>query len=234
MDYGGTPELSVVIPTVDSLSERVRACIESVRSNTAAAHEVLVMENRAPPQGYTAPVNAGIRAARGQYVAVVNDDTTVKPGWWPPLRKALDDGALVAFPDFGEFPRSDFFAAPVLAVGREGIAEASHSATEFFDPAMKVWYQDLDLLVRLCEMKRPPVAVAESGFKGKWGTTIKSLDDPERAAWVRKAIEEDREVFARKWSGGRRAPRVRAILAPYIDSEHDPAATAPGEREQAG
>jgi glycosyltransferase involved in cell wall biosynthesis len=234
MRYGGTPELSVVIPTVDALSRRVRECIDAVRQHTDSEHEILVIENRAPPQGYTAPVNAGIRGAQGNYIVVVNDDIRVTADWWPPLRRALDDGALVSFPDYGEFPRSDFFAAPVLALSREALALCSHSAADFLDPSMKVWFQDLDLLVRLCEIKRPPVPVRESGFEGKWATTIKSLDDPKLAAWVREAIEHDQRVFGEKWSGGRRGPRVRAILAPYMQSDEAAAATAPGEPEQAG
>ena len=123
MRYGGTPELSIVIPTVDVLSVRVRECVDAVRSNTDAEHEIVLVENRSPPQGYTAPVNAGIRGAQGQYVVVLNDDVQMMEGWWPPMRKALDEGALVSFADFGGFPRSDLFAAPCIALSREALVE---------------------------------------------------------------------------------------------------------------
>jgi glycosyltransferase involved in cell wall biosynthesis len=230
MRYGGTPELSIVIPTVDVLSVRVRECIDAVRSNTDAEHEIVLVENRSPPQGYTAPVNAGIRAAQGQYVVVLNDDVQMLEGWWPPMRKALDEGALVSFADFGGFPKSDLFAAPCIALSREALAECSYSPGAFLDPRFKVWFQDLDLLLRLCEMKRPPIPVA-SPFQGKWATTVKSLDDPEMAAWVRDQIAADMQAFSDKWSGGRRAPRARAILAPFLEQEQPAAMSTPGEAE---
>ena len=233
MRYGGTPELSIVVPTVDVLSVRVRECIDAVRSNTEAEHEIVLVENRSPPQGYTAPVNAGIRAARGRYVVVLNDDVRMMEGWWPPLRKALDQGALASFADFGGFPKSDFFAAPCIAFSREALKECAHSPEEFLDPRFKVWFQDLDLLLRLCEMKRPPVAVA-SGFQGEWDTTVKSVDDPEMSAWVREQIAADRLAFAKKWSGGRRQPRAKAILAPFIEPDGPAAVTTQGEAEPGG
>ncbi len=233
MRYGGTPELSIVIPTVDVLSVRVRECVDAVRSYTEAEHEIVLVENRSPPQGYTAPVNAGIRGAQGQYVVVLNDDVQVMEGWWPPMRKALDEGALVSFVDFGGFPRSDLFAAPCIALSREALAECSHSPEDFLDPRFKVWFQDLDLLLRLCEMKRPPIPVA-SPFQGKWATTVKSLDDPEMAAWVREQIAADKKAFSDKWSGGRRAPRARAILAPFLEHEQQAALSTPGEAEPDG
>jgi glycosyltransferase involved in cell wall biosynthesis len=233
MKYGGTPELSIVIPTVDVLSDRVRECVDAVRSNTEAEHEIVLVENRSPPQGYTAPVNAGIRAAQGRYVVVLNDDVQMMEGWWPPLRKALDEGALVSFADFGGFPKSDFFAAPCIALSREALTECAHSPESFLDPRFKVWFQDLDLLLRLCEMKRPPVPVA-SRFQGKWATTVKSLDDPEMSAWVREQITADQLAFSEKWSGGKRGARAKAILAPFMEPDEPAAVTTQGEAELGG
>jgi GT2 family glycosyltransferase len=34
-----------------------------------------------PNQGFSHACNAGVRAARGRYIVVLNDDTTVTPGW---------------------------------------------------------------------------------------------------------------------------------------------------------
>ena len=66
-------------------SLRAAARLRGVDSaSTEADHELLVLENRSPPQGYTAPANAGIRAARGRYIVVLNDDVELLEGWWPP------------------------------------------------------------------------------------------------------------------------------------------------------
>ena len=61
-------------------------------------HELIVIDNGAPPQGFTAPVNAGLRAARGRYLVVLNDDVEVLDGWWEPLARALDVGHKIVFP----------------------------------------------------------------------------------------------------------------------------------------
>src|SRR4029077_12125547 len=97
-DRGGGPELSIVIPTLDAAGERVRSCLHAIGCPTADPHEVIVVDNGSSPQGYTAPVNAGIRAAAGRYVVVMNDDVEPLPGWWQPLRAGLEAGASVTFP----------------------------------------------------------------------------------------------------------------------------------------
>src|SRR5437764_188160 len=89
---GEDPELTIVIPTLDAASERVRACVSAVHRATEGPYEIAIVDNGAPPQGFTAPVNSGIRAARGDFVVVLNDDVELLPGWWPPLRARLEAG----------------------------------------------------------------------------------------------------------------------------------------------
>ena len=51
--------------------------------------------------GVNASWNIGIRsaiAAGAEYIAVVNNDLAFSPGWWPPLRSALDSGHAVVSP----------------------------------------------------------------------------------------------------------------------------------------
>ena len=77
---GEEPELTIVIPTLDAASERVRACITAIhRATPEAPYEIVVVDNGSPPQGFTAPVNSGLRAARGRYAVVLNDDVEVLP-----------------------------------------------------------------------------------------------------------------------------------------------------------
>lgn len=55
--------------------------------------------------GFAAGCNAGARAARGDMLLFLNNDTTVTPGWLPPLREALRAegvgavGPLLLYPD---------------------------------------------------------------------------------------------------------------------------------------
>jgi GT2 family glycosyltransferase len=213
-------ELSVVVPTIDALSARVKRCVESVRHHTGAPHELLLLENRSPPQGFTAPVNAGIRAARGRYVAVLNDDVEVRAGWWPPLRMALDEGASLALPGAAAYNR-DHFAAFCFAFRADAVTRLECAPGEFFDPELKLWFQDLDLLLRLLEAGDPPVVVRESEIVHYGGETVLS----ERASpdgWIERRIERDRAVFGEKWPGGRRGERAAALLSVLPKPKNEP------------
>ena len=190
-------ELSVVIPTLDATSDRVRRCVAAIQRATDAAHEIVVLDNGAPPQGFTAPVNAGLRATCGSYVVVMNDDVEVQPGWWPPLRAALDEGASVVFPlTEGSAMRRDF-AAWCFAMSREGLERYGHGPGELFDPELRVWYQDTDLLERLRAVGKPPQCVDASRIRHGLSETVAS-DDPALRAWIEQEIARDKAAFHRK------------------------------------
>ncbi len=195
---GSDPELTVVVPTLDVVSPRVRACLAAVQSCTDAPHEIVVIDNGAPPQGFTAPVNAGLRAARGAYAVVMNDDVEVTPGWWPPLRETLRAGAAVAFPLTVDGAMRRDFAAWCFGLGRAALDEFSAAPGEFFDPALRVWYQDTDLLARLQAAGRPPVLCEASRIRHGLSETVASTD-PALRAWIDARIAEDRAVFDARW-----------------------------------
>jgi GT2 family glycosyltransferase len=197
---GEEPELTVVIPTLDAASDRVRAGIAAVQATTDVAHEIVIVDNGCPPQGFASPVNAGVRAARTPYVVVMNDDVEPLPGWWPPLRAALDAGAPVSFPLTIDGPMRFDFAAWCFAMTREAVDEFSHADGEFFDPSLVLWYQDTDLLHRLRQAGRPPVHVEESRIRHGLSESVGS-EDPELSAWIRVQVAADRERFLGKYPG---------------------------------
>jgi GT2 family glycosyltransferase len=195
---GEDPELTIVIPTLDAASERVRACVSAIhRTTSEAPYEIVLVDNGAPPQGFTGPVNSGLRAARGRYAVVMNDDVEVLPGWWPPLREALDAGASVSFPVTIDGAMRNDFAAWCFAVSRESLERFECEPGEFFDPRFRVWYQDTDLLARLREAGTPPVCVEGSQIRHGLSETVAS-DDPELRAWISAEVERDREAFLAK------------------------------------
>jgi GT2 family glycosyltransferase len=210
-------ELTVVIPALDVLAERVRRCVESVRSHTDVAYEIVLVGNDSPPQGFTAPANSGIRAARGDYVVVMNDDVEVMAGWWPPLRAELERGAYASFPTTEDGGHRHDFTGWCFAVSREAIVRMGHSPEEFFDPQFRVWFQDTDLLLRLCEAGHPPVVASGSRITHGRSQTLEDRTDEEFASWVEQQIERDREAFRRKWPGGRRGPLARRLLSQVPD-----------------
>ena len=198
---GEEPELTVVIPTLDATSDRVRRCVAAVQGSTDAAHEIVIVDNGAPPQGFTAPVNAGLRAARTPYAVVMNDDVLVLPGWWLPLKDALDAGAAVAFPVTIEGAMRTDFAAWCFAVSRDGLERYAVQDGEFFDPRLRVWYQDTDLLHRLRQAGNPPRLVQESRIRHGLSETVAS-DDPALKAWLVQEIAGDRQRFEAKHGVG--------------------------------
>jgi GT2 family glycosyltransferase len=194
---GERAELTVVVPTLDASAPRVRGCLAALAANTHAPHQVVVIDNGAPPQGFTAPVNAGLRAVDTAYAVVMNDDVEVLEGWWEPLRAALDGGASVAFPQTVEGAMRDDFAAWCFALTARTIAEMSHAPGEFFDPTLRVWFQDTDLLVRLRGIGRPPRLVPESHIRHALSATVRT-EDPALRAWIEQTIAADKAAFARK------------------------------------
>jgi hypothetical protein len=196
-ELGLAPELTVVIPTLDATTERVRACVTAIQARTEVPHQIVLIDNGAPPQGFTAPVNAGLRAVDTPYAVVVNDDVEVLSGWWAPLREALDAGAAVCFPfTEGGRTRTDF-AAWCFALTREALEDMAHAPGEFFDPELRVWYQDTDLLARLRAAGRPPVLVRESHVRHLLSVTVET-DDRALRGWIAEVVGEDRAAFQRK------------------------------------
>jgi GT2 family glycosyltransferase len=200
-------ELTIVIPTLDAGSERVRRCLAAIGAATGAAHEIVIVDNGSPPQGFSGPVNAGVRAARSAYVVVMNDDVEPEPGWWEPLRAALDAGAAVAFPLTVDGAMRTDFAAWCFAIGRPAIEEFGHCPGELFDPSLVIWFQDTDLLNRLRRAGRPPVLVRESTIRHGLSQTL-ACPDARLGAWVREQIELDKLRFEAKHPDVRLLPQV--------------------------
>jgi GT2 family glycosyltransferase len=200
---GEEVELSIVIPTLDATSERLRRCVAALHNTTGVAHEIVVVDNGAPPQGFTAPVNSGLRAARGAYCVVMNDDVETLDGWWPPLRDALSRPsapAAVAFPHTVDGPMRLDFAAWCFALSRSTLELFAVAPGEFFDPGLVVWYQDTDLLERLRQAGRPPEHVPASRIRHGLAETVMS-DDGTLRAWINAQVLRDKAAFERKHGG---------------------------------
>lgn len=110
------PLISLVIPVHGALP-LLRECLLSISRHTAAPYEIILVDNasdaatrrylrsrrgarlieNARNLGFARAVNQGMRAARGTYIAWVNSDTRVTPGWLERLADVLKaDPALAA------------------------------------------------------------------------------------------------------------------------------------------
>ncbi|HXC23033.1 MAG TPA: glycosyltransferase, partial [Solirubrobacteraceae bacterium] len=195
-------DVSVIIPTLDATSPTVIGCIANMQATLEVPYELIVLDNGAPPQGFTAPVNAGLRAARGRHLVVVNDDVEVLDGWWEPLAQALDAGAQLVFPltldDYmQEFQRWGCeFPGWCFAIGRDTFARMTVEPGEFFDPAMTVWYQDTDLSLRLSSIGAQPLCVPASRIRHRLHQTASlTHEDTAFNAWIRGRISSDSAYF---------------------------------------
>lgn len=104
------PCVSVVIPNWNG-ARWLERCLASLRTQTLRDFELIVVDNgstddslaivrRCWPEacwlamghnvGFAAGVNAGIRQARGEFVALLNNDTEAEPGWLAALVDALE------------------------------------------------------------------------------------------------------------------------------------------------
>jgi hypothetical protein len=193
-------EVSVVIPTLDAASAELRACVRAVQATIRVAHEIVVLDNGAPPQGFTAPVNAALRAARGRHLVVMNDDVRVLDGWWEPLADALDRGAPLVFPLTVAGRMRWEFAAWCFAMRRETLADMASAPGEFFDPSMVVWCQDADLRKRLSAQGTPPLCVPESRIRHVGSRTLR-VAAPHNALrnWIHAQAGRDTAIFRARY-----------------------------------
>jgi glycosyltransferase involved in cell wall biosynthesis len=194
---------SVVLPAGerDATSERVRIALRAIDATVKVPHEVILVDNGAAPQGFTAPVNAGLRATRGAYVVVMNDDVEPLPGWWDKLRERLDLGESVAYPLTVNGANRTDFAAWCFAMPRQTLEDYAVAPGEFFDPELVVWYQDTDLLQRLRDDGRPPSCVTGAYIKHSHSQTVRSKN-PELRAWVKAQVAADEVAFLGKHGTG--------------------------------
>ena len=188
----GTPRLSVIVLAWNHL-DLTRRCVESIRAGTNGAHELIIVDNASSDGtaeyattaadkavintenlGFAAGNNTGLAVAAGTYIAFVNNDTVLPPGWDDHLTTILETepSAGMVLPavtaagnpvtvrsapgetvetllPFGEFP-----SGVVVVLRRsqiealEGWNEAYERASgEDLDLAFTVWAHGLDVVL---------------------------------------------------------------------------------------
>ena len=132
------PAASIIIPNWNGAAH-LPTCLQALRAQTAANHEVIVTDNAssdpsrsllasdypevkviALPRnlGFTGACNAGLRAGQGEVLILLNNDTEAAPGW---LEAVL--AAFARYPDAGSV------ASKMMLFDRRTVL---HAAGDFF------------------------------------------------------------------------------------------------------
>ena len=111
------PLVSVIIPNWNGASH-LPTCLDALRRQTYAPIEVIVVDNASTDesrgllaadypeaqvvalptnQGFAGAVNRGIEVARGDVIALLNNDTEADPAWVSELARALNDHPAAGF-----------------------------------------------------------------------------------------------------------------------------------------
>lgn len=197
---GIKPILTIIVPTLDVTSAHFLRLVKSIYQTTEVPFQTVIGDNGGAPQGYTTPVNTGVRSAQTEYLAIINDDVQLLPGWWDPLQESLDSGELVVFPYTLEMTRNDF-SAWCFAFKASSIELLSASKDGFFDESFTIWFQDTDLSARMREFGRSPTCIHESKISHGRSETI-GTKDPVLASWISTIVKKDQEHFVQKWGEG--------------------------------
>jgi GT2 family glycosyltransferase len=110
------PLVSIVIVTWNG-RQFLDACLQAVAAQQGVATETILVDNASSDgtvdyvrerfpwvrvialrenRGFAGGNNAGVREARGRFVALLNNDTVPEPGWLQTLLGGLDEGAAFA------------------------------------------------------------------------------------------------------------------------------------------
>jgi len=112
---GAQPRASVIIPHWNG-RQHLEVCLNALRRQTLADHEVLLVDNGSSDgsqdfvrnnfpevrlielnenRGFTGACNAGYDASRGEFVCLLNNDTEADPGWLEAIARAFDQNPQV-------------------------------------------------------------------------------------------------------------------------------------------
>lgn len=180
-------QIVAVVPTL-GLEPRLPACLEAL----AGCERVVVLQGAASaptaceqvvrfeePVGFARAVNAGLAASSSEFVAVVNDDCVVGPGWalrlatelaaeatWGSLQAVVlredgcTDGLGIGWNRWWEpiqvgwgapAPPRDPVVQEVFGVSATAALYRRTAVAQVgnFDELLGTWYEDVDLAVRL-------------------------------------------------------------------------------------
>jgi len=240
--------LSLIIPVFNKV-ELTKRCLDSVLENSRALGEVFVIDNASVDEtpevlkafqekfkkrnirfeiltnpknlGFGAACNQGVRLARENFIAILNNDTWLMRGWDQALQKEIERlsidvvGPFVDERPIGENPqavadeflrksgfRSRRHFVPILMFFKREAVEAlrlPHGG--IFDERFFVTYEDTDLMYR---MKQLGLRWAQTSRCYLWHHSMGTRSDPKLLPQGYE--QEGLRIFIEKWGFDPRKP----------------------------
>jgi len=274
---------SVIIPCWNQL-EYTRICLESLFQHTGSSWELIVIDNgstdgtaahlatirdtsRVPVsvitnksnRGFPTAINQGLRAAKGEYLVLLNNDTVVTDGWLDRLIAVSKEKAEGNRPVGMVGPMSNYVSPPQMVeqVPYETMDAMQHFARRRRKQYRGKWFPAAKLS-GFCLLMTRPVYDAVGGLDERFGLGM--FDDDDLALRARKAgfelavaqdvfihhfgsrtfagqgidanavLEENMARFREKW--GAEAPPMSLVNLPSW-AGNDPGVPAAGGRRKA-
>lgn len=215
-------EVSIVITCVDML-EMTRGCVELMAQNTPPGYELVMVADECSEEmlgwlsqlekagakvitnpkrvGSPTALNMGIRAASRKYIAFVNNDVSVTPGWLEPLLETIEHrpqygwvtSRVLRMIDEESFIVANFGTASCCLMSREALDKVGLFDERFSEG---VGWDDNDMLLRFWRAGYSPRGVLSSTvYHPGHGTTIEAVHG-ERLAEMELL---NRAYFIQKW-----------------------------------
>ncbi len=255
------PKISVVIPVHNALRD-LKACVASVRRAPRGLYELVIVDDGSAPAtrrfvaglkdavrvrhrsnlGFSRAVNSGIRASRGEYIALVNSDVVFFEGGLQGLAACLDSDLSA-----GACGPLTNRTVGVQRVVLEPAVERAPSSLSVFAQAMRMKFAgesfEVHRLVGFCMMIRRAACESVGLFDERFGKgCFEDFDYSLRlrqAGWALKAAKDvfvwhrhhasfdghdhfhscavrNREIFVDKWC--RKALQFLDELDPHLES----------------
>jgi glycosyltransferase involved in cell wall biosynthesis len=94
----GEVRVTVAVITADGAREEVRTCLDAIRAYSRNAELIVLDGQRGPDWRAAAMMNRVLQTATTDYVAFVEDDAVVGPGWLDALLQSLTGNVAVVSP----------------------------------------------------------------------------------------------------------------------------------------
>ena len=128
---------------------------------------------------------------------MLNDDVEMLPGWWPPLRAALDAGAAVAFPLTIDGAMRNDFAAWCFAVSRETLESSPWPRASSSIPSSSSGTRTPTCCSACARPDARRCSSRRRRIRHGLSETVAS-EDPDLRAWIAEQVARDRAAFERK------------------------------------